>query len=83
MAMGRPVILTRTGALATEIDVERDRCGLHVPPGDVDALARAMSSLAADPARAAALGQAGRDLCEARYDIRRYAEQLHTFFESL
>jgi glycosyltransferase involved in cell wall biosynthesis len=83
MAMGRPVILTRTGALATELDVEREGCGLHVPPEDPDALARAMSLIATDPARAAALGRAGRDLCESRYDILRYAERLHTFFESL
>ena len=34
MAMARPVILTRTGALPTEIDVEKAGCGLHVPPED-------------------------------------------------
>ena len=31
MAMARPVIVTRTGALPTEIDVERTRIDLHVP----------------------------------------------------
>lgn len=82
MAMGRPVILTRTGALASEIDVEREGCGLHVPPQDPAALTEAMETLLSDPARAEAMGQAGRRLCESRYNIDRYAKELHAFFES-
>ena len=83
MAMGRPVILTRTGALATEIDVEKEQCGLHVPAEDPEALAIAMQRLLDNPAEAEAMGQAGRKLCESRYNIARYAKELHQFFESL
>ena len=32
MAAERPVILTRTGALLTEIDIEKEGFGLYVPP---------------------------------------------------
>ncbi len=83
MAMARPVIITRTGALATEIDVEREKCGLHVPPGDPIALAKAMETLLKNPAMAEEMGRAGRRLCETRYNIGRYANELHEFFELL
>lgn len=83
MALGRPVIVTRTGAIAAEIDVEKEGCGLFVPPGDAKALAIAMRTISQDPARAEAMGQAGRRLCERRYDIERYAADLHAFFEKL
>ena len=83
MAMSRPVILTRTGALPTEIDVEKAGCGLHVPPDDPEALAEAIETLAREPERARAMGEAGRRLCESYYNIDRYANDLHKFFESL
>jgi glycosyltransferase involved in cell wall biosynthesis len=83
MAMGRPVIVTRTGALPTEIDVEKVGCGLHVPPEDPAALAGAIQTLADDPERASAMGEAGRHLVETHYNIQRYSDGLHTFFESL
>ena len=83
MAMARPVILTRTGALPTELDVQAEGCGLWVPPNDADALAAAMTRLASDPTAAEAMGQQGRRLCEQHYNIVRYARDLHDFFESL
>jgi glycosyltransferase involved in cell wall biosynthesis len=83
MAMGRPVIVTRSGALAGELDVERAECGLHVPAGDPAALASAIASLVADPARAKAMGEKGRQLCASHYNINRFARDLHHFFESL
>ena len=83
MAMARPVILTRTGALPGEIDLEKAGCGLHVPPRDPIALTRAMDTLSEDPARAAEMGNVGRRLCEKRYNIDRYVSELHQFFESL
>jgi glycosyltransferase involved in cell wall biosynthesis len=83
MAMSRPVILTRTGALPTEIDVEAVGCGLHIPPDDPDALADAIEKLAQDPERAEEMGKVGRKLCESYYNIDRFARDLHTFFESL
>jgi glycosyltransferase involved in cell wall biosynthesis len=56
MAMGLPVIASSVGAVVVVDGVT----GLLVRPGDVEALRSALSSLAADPGRAAALGEAGR-----------------------
>lgn len=83
MAMARPVIFTRTGAVPSEIDVEKVGCGIHVPPQDPDALAQAIQHLASDPRRAEEMGKAGRQLAESHYNISRYAAGLHDFFSSL
>src|SRR3954451_19906467 len=46
MALGQPVIITKTGALPEEIDVERLGCVIFVPPEDLQALAEAIVFLA-------------------------------------
>ena len=57
MACGRPVVASaHGGSLET---VEDGATGLLVPPGDAGRLADALLSLAADPARRAAMGDAG------------------------
>jgi len=58
MERGRPVVASSVGGLP-EL-VAPGETGLLVPPGDADALARAIVELARDPARARALGAAGR-----------------------
>jgi hypothetical protein len=83
LAMGRPVIMTKTGALPTEIDVEKEGCGILVPPEDPDALAQAIDRLGNNPEQAEAMGQRARELAERYYNIERYARDLHKFFESL
>jgi glycosyltransferase involved in cell wall biosynthesis len=83
MAMSRPVIVTRTGALPAQIDVEKAGCGLHVPPANPKALAAAMEALASDPNAARQMGENGRRMTETHYNTGRYAKELHTFFESL
>jgi glycosyltransferase involved in cell wall biosynthesis len=83
LAMARPVIMTRTGALPTEIDVEKHGCGILVPPENPEALAEAIEALGSDPARAEAMGRKGRELAESYYNIERYAKDLHKFFESI
>ena len=57
MACGVPVVATAVGG---QIDsVVHGETGLHVPPRDPAALAAALRSLLADPARARELGRAG------------------------
>ena len=83
MAMARPIIMTRTGGLPTEIDIEKAGCGILVPPEDPGALAEAIQTLGNDPERSEAMGKKGRELAERYYNVERYANDLHKFFESL
>jgi glycosyltransferase involved in cell wall biosynthesis len=83
MAMARPVIFTRTGAVPGEINVEKSGIGLHVPPENPSALAEAIERIASDVVQAQSMGEAGLALCQRRYCINHYAEGLHHFFESL
>ena len=62
MAAGRPVVLAARGEAARL--VERERCGVVVPPEDPRALAAALAALTADPGRRAAMGAAGRAAAE-------------------
>jgi len=83
MAMARPVIMTRTGALPTEIDIEKAGFGIYVPPEDPDAIVEAMNYLRNNPDAAEEMGQYGRLLAEQHYNLERYATDLHSFFENL
>jgi len=71
MAMERPVVATGTGGVP-EI-VEDTVTGLLVPPADAVALARAVGALLADPARAHAMGRAGRRRVETCFNHHRHA----------
>lgn len=62
MALGRPVITTRTAG--TEDYVVDGETGLFVPPGDVEALRAAIFRIRDDAALAARLGAAGRAAME-------------------
>lgn len=62
MAAGRPVVLAARGEAARLVEAES--CGIVVPPEDSGALAEAITALAANPARRAALGAAGRRAAE-------------------
>ena len=57
-AAGLPVITSRVGHLAEVVHDGKD--GILVPPGDPQALADAILTLAHDPARRTRLGEAGR-----------------------
>lgn len=83
MALSMPVIISRTGAIPSEIDVESVGIGLFVPAGNPAALADALEFIAARPDRAQKMGQKARLLAESHYNIKRYAKELHAFFELL
>lgn len=63
-SFGKPVLVTRSGALPEY--VQEGITGWVVPPGDAAALAAALHSALADPARLAIMGQAGRRWYEAQ-----------------
>jgi glycosyltransferase involved in cell wall biosynthesis len=79
MAAGRPVVLAARGEAARL--VERERCGLVVPPEDPRALADALATLADDPARRAALGAAGRHAAERDFGRAAWLRRWHDLLE--
>ncbi len=72
MACEKPVVATRVGSIPETV---RDgESGYLVPPGDEQALAGRLVELLGDPARAAAMGRAGREHVVARWSIDRMVE---------
>ena len=74
MATARPVIATRVGGV-TEL-VEHGVSGLLVPPGAEAPLAEAITVLASDQSRRAAMGAAGRAAVIAGFDARQEAARM-------
>ena len=78
MASGLPVVGWRAGNLPYLADDGRE--GLLAPPGDVEALARALATLAADEALRRRLGEAARHRASSRPT---WAESAAAFFEAI
>ena len=57
--------------------------GLLVPMGDAPAMAEAMQTLLADPARAAAMGIAGRQRVRERFTIAHTARKVEGIYQYL
>jgi len=70
MQAGLPTVVSTVGEM--QYSVEDRKTGLVVPPGDVEALAGAIRSLAEDPARAHAMGLAARQHILTRFSVSRF-----------
>ena len=81
MAHGRAVIGFDSGGVASAI--QHQVTGLVVPRGDIGALAAAIEELLRDPARARAMGRAGRRFVESRLQPRQHADELLAGFARL
>jgi histidinol-phosphate phosphatase family protein len=79
MACGRPVVGSAVGGV--RYTVVAGRTGLLVPPKDPRALAQALAALRADPARAAAMGEAGLRRVRSEFTWERVAQSLAGVFE--
>lgn len=75
MAASRPVVLAARGEAARLIETEG--CGVVVPPEDPTALSQALASLAADPAKRAAMGAAGRRAAERDFGRKAWLSRWH------
>lgn len=78
MAVGRPVVASAVGGIPEWLDDART--GILVPPGDSTALAEAIDSLLADPARAEELGAEGRRQVE-RFSPDAHIDKLLAVYE--
>jgi glycosyltransferase involved in cell wall biosynthesis len=80
-AAGVPIVASRAGGIP---EVVRDGVnGWLVPPGDVDALSRAVTALLDDPVRAAAMGQAGRAIVRERFSVEAMVEGNWRVYQSV
>lgn len=76
MALAKPVVVTRTAAIATGYGLEDGGNVRLVASGDADGLARALRDVLADDAQAAALGAGARRTVERELTWERYVERL-------
>ena len=82
-AMARAVPAVATDVGGTCDVVIPDTTGLLVPPRDPAALARATVTLAHDPARARAMGQAGRARVQEHYALDRMLDAIASLYSTL
>jgi glycosyltransferase involved in cell wall biosynthesis len=81
MAAGRPVVATDVGGNA-EVVVD-GVTGRLVPPREPGRLAAAMLELLNDPARASAMGAAGRARVEGHYSARLMVHRMEDLYRDL
>jgi starch synthase len=81
MACGTAVVASDVGGIP-EV-VADGQTGLLTPPGDPEALASALNALIADPARAAAMGGAGRERAVTEFSWTTIAAQTARLYASL
>ena len=81
MAVGRPVVATRRGAVP-EI-IEHGRHGWLVPPEDPVALADAISRLLQDPALAAELGRRARQRVREKFHVDRMVDEVEAVYREV
>lgn len=79
MAAGTPVVATAVGGVA---EVLGD-CGILVPEGDAEEVARAVDLLLADPGAARDLGEAGQRRARARFGIDAHAAQIEALYQEI
>jgi glycosyltransferase involved in cell wall biosynthesis len=82
MATGLPCVASRLPGV-TDWIVDDGRSGLLVPPGDVEALAAALTRLRTDAAQTKALGHAARTAVCERHGLERMAVAYLALYESL
>lgn len=80
MACGRPVIASEGGGPA---EIVKPGFGLLTPPGDADALARAMLSLLRAPRRSSEMGKRAAVAARARYSATRMAAEVEELLEAV
>ena len=81
MAAGAALVAARAGA--AELVVEDGVTGVLVPPGDVDALVRALEPLMRDPEAAAAMGARGRARVVEKFSLEAEADRISEVYRTL
>ena len=79
MAMGKPVLMTRSGAL--DIDIELQGIGLWINPKDSNDWRDRMNYLAENPKVAEEMGQRGHALTSSIYNSTRFEKEVTKFLK--
>lgn len=74
MAMGKAVVMTRNNQI--DIDIEKEKIGIWVNPGDVEGWHQAISYLLSQPDEAREMGIRGYDLCKNKYNLELFSSNL-------
>ena len=74
LALAKPVVVSRTAAIATGYGLVDGEACRFVPPGDTAAFEHAVLALLADPHGAAGMGRRGRAHVERHLTWRQYAD---------
>jgi glycosyltransferase involved in cell wall biosynthesis len=82
MAAGRPIVSMRQGGGASWV-LDQAGVGIVVPGDDVEALARVLIEVLADPARARHLGAQAQAVLKARYTLDCMVEQVEAAYQAL
>jgi glycosyltransferase involved in cell wall biosynthesis len=78
MLARKPIIASATAGIPEAIEDGRD--GILVPPGDVDALADALTAVVANPERRAELGAAAFFRADEAFTVRVMAERYERLY---
>lgn len=78
MSSSRPMVATRVGGIP-EL-VEDGKTGFLVERGDAQAIADGILRLISDPELRKRMGQAGREVAEAKFDLKRNVERVVTSY---
>ena len=81
MAAGRAVILAIDGVIRDV--VESANAGIFIPPGDPQALAEAVKTLASNPKKCRRLGENGREMIEKKFSREELADEFTALLETL
>lgn len=81
MAIGKPVVATTVGGILEIISSGKN--GILVPPGNPQALARAITDLILDPGTASRIGVAGRETILQNFTMARMIRQTRDIYEEL
>jgi glycosyltransferase involved in cell wall biosynthesis len=79
MAMGKPVIMAKTGCL--DIDIETQDVGYYYEPHNPYSLSEKLNLLYNNPSTSEKLGRNGRKLVNKCYNFSAYSYRLQEFFE--
>jgi glycosyltransferase involved in cell wall biosynthesis len=77
LALGRPVVMTRTPGLG--FDIEAEGFGIWVEPHDVDGFARAIAALRDDESMAVEMGRNARAFAESKWNYGQFSRDVDRF----